>query len=93
MGASSASDLHEAGALPEGIARLYLIVGRKDGAGDAEIKNLLLGVGFCGQGFMLGPSSGELLARLVQEKTTPADRSILPLLAPDRQFSGEELLK
>jgi sarcosine oxidase subunit beta len=58
-----------------------------------EIKNLLLGVGFCGQGFMLGPSSGELLARLVQEKTTPADRSILPLLAPDRQFSGEELLK
>jgi ATP-dependent RNA helicase DeaD len=30
-----------AGALPEGIARLYLNVGRKDGAGDAEIKNLL----------------------------------------------------
>jgi sarcosine oxidase subunit beta len=58
-----------------------------------EIQNLLLGIGFCGQGFMLGPSSGELLTRLVQEKTTPADLAILPLLAPDRNFSGQELLK
>lgn len=58
-----------------------------------EVENLLLGIGFCGQGFMLGPSSGELLTRLVQQKVTPEDEAILPLLAPDRQFSGQELLK
>jgi len=58
-----------------------------------EVTNLLLGIGFCGQGFMLGPSSGELLTRLVQGQTTPADQAILPLLAPDRVFSGQELLK
>ena len=58
-----------------------------------EISNMLLGVGFCGQGFMLGPSSGELLTRLVQDKLSAADQAILPLLAPDRVFSGQELLK
>lgn len=58
-----------------------------------DIKNFLLGIGFCGQGFMLGPSSGELLTRMVQQKLTPEDESILPLLAPDRVFSGQELLK
>lgn len=58
-----------------------------------QIKNFLLGVGFCGQGFMLGPSSGELLTRLALNKLTPIDVSILPLLAPDRNFSGQELLK
>ncbi|MHC1740920.1 MAG: NAD(P)/FAD-dependent oxidoreductase [Anaerolineaceae bacterium] len=58
-----------------------------------EITNFLLGVGFCGQGFMLGPASGELLTRLAQGRVTPEDQSILPLLSPDRVFSGQELLK
>jgi sarcosine oxidase subunit beta len=57
------------------------------------VSNFLLGVGFCGQGFMLGPSSGELLARLAQHAATKADEEILPLLSPERNFSGEELLK
>lgn len=58
-----------------------------------EISNFLLGVGFCGQGFMLGPSSGELLTRLAQRATTRDDEDILPLLSPERNFSGQELLK
>jgi sarcosine oxidase subunit beta len=58
-----------------------------------EVENLLLGVGFCGQGFMLGPSSGELLTRLALRATTSDDDSILPLLSPERSFSGQEMLK
>jgi sarcosine oxidase subunit beta len=59
----------------------------------SEIENFLLGIGFCGQGFMLGPSSGELLTRLAKQETTSEDQTILPLLAPDRVFSGQELLQ
>jgi sarcosine oxidase, subunit beta len=58
-----------------------------------QVSNFLLGVGFCGQGFMLGPSSGELLARLAQRSITKDDESILPLLSPERNFSGQEMLK
>lgn len=58
-----------------------------------QVENFLLGVGFCGQGFMLGPSSGELLTRLAQHVTTPDDESILPLLSPERSFTGQEMLK
>lgn len=58
-----------------------------------QFENFLLGIGFCGQGFMLGPSSGELLTRIVLGQLNAADRAILPLIAPDRTFSGQELLK
>ncbi|MEA5079768.1 MAG: FAD-binding oxidoreductase [Anaerolineaceae bacterium] len=58
-----------------------------------QLENFLLGVGFCGQGFMLGPASGELLTRIALHQTTPADVEILPLVAPNRTFSGQELLK
>jgi sarcosine oxidase subunit beta len=58
-----------------------------------QIENLLLGVGFCGQGFMLGPASGELLTRMAMDQLTKEDIAILPLIAPDRNFSGQELLK
>lgn len=58
-----------------------------------QIENLLLGVGFCGQGFMLGPASGELLTRMAMDQLTKEDIAILHLIAPDRNFSGQELLK
>lgn len=58
-----------------------------------EVNNFLLGIGLCGQGFMLGPATGELLYRMVQQGLTDKDKEFLPLLAPDRQFSGQELLK
>lgn len=58
-----------------------------------EIQGLLLAVGMCGQGFMLGPGIGELLTRMVTGKTLPEDQIILQILDPYRQFSGQELLK
>jgi sarcosine oxidase, subunit beta len=64
------------------------IVGRVN-----EIQGLLLAVGMCGQGFMLGPGLGELLARLAVGKDEPEDQIVLDILSPYRNFSGQELLK
>jgi sarcosine oxidase subunit beta len=58
-----------------------------------ELAGYLLAVGMCGQGFMLGPGLGELLARMVARKTTAADDEILGVLSPYRQFAGQEQLK
>jgi sarcosine oxidase subunit beta len=58
-----------------------------------EIQNFLLGVGLCGQGFMLGPSCGELLTRIDLNKTTKDDQETLEILSPQRPFAGQELLK
>lgn len=58
-----------------------------------EIEGLLLAVGMCGQGFMLGPGVAELLTRMVARKTTPEDEEILSFLSPYRQFLKEEKLK
>lgn len=58
-----------------------------------EIEGLLLAVGMCGQGFMLGPGVAELLTRMVIRKTTSEDEEILSFLSPYRQFVKEEKLK
>lgn len=58
-----------------------------------EVSNFLLGIGLCGQGFMLGPSGGELLTRLAQGVTTEKDAETLKIISPERQFVGQELLK
>jgi sarcosine oxidase subunit beta len=58
-----------------------------------EVEGLLLGVGMCGQGFMLGPAVGELLARVAQHQETPEDQQILTQLSPYRKFGGQEMLK
>jgi sarcosine oxidase subunit beta len=57
-----------------------------------EVQGFLLAVGMCGQGFMLGPGLGELLARLVQGKPTPEDRQVLEHLSPYREFAAHEKL-
>lgn len=57
------------------------------------VDNLLLGVGLCGQGFMLGPSTGELLTRLVTDTLQAEDLDTLKYLSPTRKFEGQELLK
>ena len=64
------------------------IVGRVN-----EIQGMILAVGMCGQGFMLGPGIGELLARMVIGNEEPGDQIVLDTLSPYRQFSGQELLK
>jgi sarcosine oxidase subunit beta len=54
---------------------------------------LLLAVGMCGQGFMLGPGVGGLLARMVQGTLTAEDQETLADLSPYRAFEGQEKLK
>lgn len=58
-----------------------------------EVEGLLNAVGMCGQGFMLGPGLGELLARMVQNKLTPEDQEVLEITSPYREFKGQEKLK
>ncbi len=66
----------------------FPIIGRSP-----EVANLILGVGLCGQGFMLGPAGGELLTRIALEQTNQQDAETLTYLSPSRKFVGEEKLK
>jgi sarcosine oxidase, subunit beta len=57
-----------------------------------EYSNLLLAVGMCGQGFMLGPGLGKLLADAIINGPEPyAD--VFAELSLYRKFEGMELLK
>jgi sarcosine oxidase subunit alpha len=59
-----------------------------------EVAGYLMAIGMCGQGFMLGPGLGELLARMVaQEDLSPEDCEVLKVLSPYRAFAGQEALK
>jgi sarcosine oxidase subunit beta len=58
-----------------------------------ELEGYVYAVGMCGQGYMLGPGVGALLARLVQEALTPEDEETLAELCPHRTFGGEEKLR
>jgi sarcosine oxidase subunit beta len=64
------------------------IVGRAQ-----EPEGYINAVGMCGQGYMLGPGMGALLARTVQKTLSREDEEVLEELSPDRQFGGEEKLK
>ena len=57
-----------------------------------EAQGLLLAVGMCGQGFMLGPGVGGLLARTVQDTLTAEDEQVLVELSPHRTFAEQEKL-
>jgi len=58
-----------------------------------EVEGFLLAVGMCGQGFMLGPGLGEMLAGLVQGTLPEEDLQVLTYLSPYREFAGVEKLK
>lgn len=58
-----------------------------------EAENLIHGVGMCGQGFMLGPAMGELLARMATGEIDEKDRKVLKSFEPYRDFSGMEAFK
>ena len=64
------------------------IVGR-----NRQVNGLLHAAGMCGQGLMLGPGVGELLARMIADQTTGDDQIILEEFSPYRKFEGEEALK
>jgi len=57
-----------------------------------EVPGFLLAVGMCGQGFMLGPGLGLLLARVVQGKLSAEDTDTLSYFSPYRKFMGREKL-
>jgi sarcosine oxidase subunit beta len=58
-----------------------------------EVQGYLLAAGMCGQGFMLGPGLGELLARMTCSESLEDDREMLEIFSPYRNFSGQEKLK
>jgi sarcosine oxidase subunit beta len=60
---------------------------------DREVEGLIHATGMCGQGFMLGPGVGQVVARLIRGKTTEEDKIILEGFSPERKFKGQEALK
>jgi len=58
-----------------------------------EVEGFLLAAGMCGQGFMIGPGLGEMLAHLIKGDLSQKDREVLDTLSPYRQFKGMEKLK
>lgn len=57
------------------------------------LKGYLNAIGMCGQGFMIGPGMGEVLARIVAKKTTTQDHELLYDFSLYRDFSQQEQLK
>jgi len=60
---------------------------------NTQVQGLLHATGMCGQGFMLGPGVGQVVARMITNKTTEKDRIILEGFDPYRKFGGQEALK
>jgi len=60
---------------------------------DNEVKGLLHATGMCGQGFMLGPGVGQVVAGMIAGKTDEKERIIIEGFSPYREFGGEEALK
>jgi sarcosine oxidase, subunit beta len=58
-----------------------------------ELPRFINAIGMCGQGFMLGPGLGELLARMVTGETNEDDVRILKSFELDRDYSGMEVFK
>jgi sarcosine oxidase subunit beta len=58
-----------------------------------EVENYVNNVGACGQGFMLGPGLGELVARIVANETTDDDKHVLQSFDFYRSFTGMETFK
>lgn len=67
---------------PDGIA----VVGKPSG-----VEGFYLGIGMCGQGFMMGPGVGLNLANLISKDKPVIDKKVFDLLSPDRNFySGKK---
>jgi sarcosine oxidase subunit beta len=58
-----------------------------------ELPGFINAIGMCGQGFMLGPGLGELIARMVTGELTGEDQRVLESFDPYRDFSGMEAFK
>jgi len=61
---------------------------------DPCVRGFYLGIGMCGQGFMMGPGVGESLASLIATGRPVIDSDVFDLLSPTRDLAfGQELLK
>ena len=58
-----------------------------------DVKGLIHATGMSGQGFMLGPGVGEVVARLALDRIVKDDGLVLEGFSPYRDFGGEETLK
>lgn len=58
-----------------------------------EIEGYINAVGMCGQGYMIGPGIGEVLSRVVSDKSSSKDKEILEEFSFYRDFHQEEKLK
>jgi sarcosine oxidase subunit beta len=58
-----------------------------------QAQGLLHATGMCGQGFMLGPGVGQVVARMITGKITDQDKIIQQGFDPYRKFGGQEALK
>ena len=58
-----------------------------------QVNGLLHATGMCGQGLMLGPGTGELVARMIADQTTADDHLVLEEFSPYRKFERPEVLK
>ena len=67
---------------PDGVA----VIGKPSG-----IEGYYLGIGMCGQGFMMGPGVGLNLTNLITKGKPLIDQEVFNLLSPDRDFySGKK---
>ncbi len=66
----------------------FPIVGRT-----GEYQNFVNAIGMCGQGFMLGPGIGEIIARICIGELSDHDRKILRSYGLYRSFTGVEAFK
>ena len=67
---------------PDGIA----VVGKPKG-----VEGFYLGIGMCGQGFMMGPGVAVNLTQLIAKGTPFIKKEVFDLLSPDREFySGKK---
>ena len=60
---------------------------------DPELSGYVHAVGMCGQGYMLGPGVGALVARAVAGRPREGDTEILAELSPARSFATAEKLR
>jgi sarcosine oxidase subunit beta len=67
---------------PDGVA----VAGKPSG-----VEGFYLGIGMCGQGFMMGPGVGLNLAKLITKGRPIIDKEVFNLLSPNRDFySGKK---
>jgi sarcosine oxidase subunit beta len=64
------------------------VVGRS-----SELDGYINAIGMCGQGYMLGPGVGALVARIATNQLIETDAAILEELSATRDFGGVEALK